>query len=372
MSNHPLTRPLQLCSGVVLLLAVFLAMVIGLDRGQLPPQVMAKAVPAALCLLAGVAACAIILALSGLLEPRAEDPAVRKVLGEIRDQLSRLPLSLPVSGTLSIPINGQAITPSPVDAARIVQVLDEIRDISLMNESQRQHRLESLMSLRRQSAAAAIDLMIQESRWTDANATLQQALTVFGQGAELDAIGTKLAESAAAAERNALADLQRNVTDLLAREYWEQAVAHADAVQTQFPDSDTIRQFAQKLRADRATYIELTANQLYDQIKQGIEQRSWRQAMKMAQRLLAKCPGHPRAKTVEAQIAILGENADIEQRNAMEIRIREFAKANRFGEAIEVAEELVNAYPLSKQAQIANQLITRLRERLAEEPAQTV
>jgi hypothetical protein len=48
----------------------------------------------------------------------------------------------------------------------------------------------------------------------------------------------------------------------------------------------------------------------------------------------------------------------------VEARIQDLVRAKRFGEAIEMAEELRKTWPESAQAKIAEQLIVRLRERL--------
>jgi outer membrane protein assembly factor BamD (BamD/ComL family) len=48
----------------------------------------------------------------------------------------------------------------------------------------------------------------------------------------------------------------------------------------------------------------------------------------------------------------------------MEANINELVRKNKPQEAIAVAEELIKTYPLSPQAQIATQLVAKLKERL--------
>lgn len=362
-SNHPLARPLQICGALLFVLTILLAMVLVLYHGQWP-DFTTKWLPAIYCVLGGLAGSAIIIGLASALESRdTSDPAVRRLLGEIRDQLSQLPASLAQQPAAADQDNS-APQVAPTDMAQVVQLLDEIRDVTLMNPIQRQQRLDVIMTMRRQSATTVIDELIRQTKWAEARATLQQALVMYGPGPELDAIGTMLASVAGEAEQKALADLRLKTRDLIATDNWEQALAESQAVRTRFPESPAITQFDQKLQADRTNYIETTANGLYEEIKLDIEQRSWRRALGAAQRLLAKCPGHPRAKTIESQIPIIRENADTEQRNAMEIRIHEFVKSNRIRDAITLAEDLVKGYPQSPQAQVASQLIIKLRERL--------
>lgn len=368
MSDHPLSRPLQVCAAVVLILTILCALVFALGADRVPPAIMTRGIPVALCVAGGFGLCGVLLALMGMLDKNAYDPQARKLLTDIRDQLSRLnstPMSTP-------PADGAPASPmmQSADASRIVQLLDEIRDISLLDEQQKKARLERLLAIRRQTAAATVDAMVQQQRWAEARAALQQAQMLFGDGPELQAMSNRLLQAIAAAESTAFAEMQKKVSEHQAADNWDQAVAESQSFVTQFPDSAPGIEFHTNLVAARAQWVESTANRLYEEVRQAIEQRAWRRALGTAQRLMTKCPGHERAKKVEFQMQIIRENADTEQRNAMEARIHELVKAQRLKDAIDVAEDLIRAYPLSPQAQIASQLILKLQEHLEQAEAQ--
>ena len=374
MSDHPLSRPIQTCAAVVLILTVLAGLVMALGPGRVPEHMLQNGVPVALCVAGGVGLCGILLALMGILDREVSDPQTRKLLAEIRDHLSRANTSVPLvtSETPSPGVRPASPMDPSADAARIVHLLEEIRDVSLLDEQQKKARLQQLMTMRRQAAAATIDTLIQEQRWPEAKTTLQQAQISFGDGPELASANNRLLQAVTAAETTAFAELQSKVTELQAVQDWDQVVAESQSFTDRFPDSAPGLEFHASLLTARNQWLDVTGNKLYEDVKQSIEQRTWRRALQTAQQLMSKCPGHHRAKQLEFQMQIIRENADTEQRNAMEARIHELIKAQRLKEAVTLAEDLIKAYPLSPQAQIASQLAMSLRDRIDQGEGQTL
>ncbi len=366
MSEHPLSRLLQSCAGIVLVITILATLAIALDHGQLPESIRARAIPAALCLAAGAGLSALILGVMAMLERSSNDASTKRLLGEIRDQFARPPMPLDSSSS------GASLSPTPIagtESAKIIQLLDEIRDISLMTPEQRSERYERLLHTRRQSAAATVDAMIAQGNWTEARVSLRQTVALFGQSPELQAVTDRLNAATIAAEQAAFADLQQNVRELQATDNWDQAIAESESFVRSFPDSAPGLEFHTSLIQARDNHIDMLANGLYDEIRAAVEQRSWRRALGAAQRLLEKCPNHLRAQQAMTQMQLIRDNADTEQRNAMEARIHELVKTGRIRDAIAVIEELIRTYPLSPQAQIASQLALKLHEKLEADQA---
>lgn len=365
MAQQALVQPLKLCAGIVLLLAVFAAVVTGLNRGQFPSQVIDHALPAALYVMYGVSAAGIILGLAHLLAKPSTDKTVETLLGQIRDRLGQQSMPLPlVDPRPTAPPAGLAAG-STGELTRVIELLEELRDTTLMTPNQRRLRLNQLLTTRRRDAAATADALTQQGRLADARLTLVQAIASLGEDAELQAAAQRLTASYAAAEEKALADLTKRVAELVAAEKWDLAVADGEAVIKQYPASARLHDFHAKLLQDREAYTAAVAERLYAEISQASEQRNWRKALATAQELTFRCPSHLRAKQVETKMGLIRENAEIEHRNAMEAQIQELVRTNKPQEAIAVAQELIKTYPLSPQAQIATQLIAKLKELLA-------
>lgn len=367
MSDHPLSRPIQFCAGIVLVIGVLSSVAIALNRGQLPERITEKVIPAALILAAAAALCGVLLALSGLLEQDKSDPSTKRLLTDIRDQLARS--ALPVANVVQ---DAPAAATSAIDTAPLARLLEEIRDIALLDAPQRRERLERLMGARRQAAATTIEALIKEGKWSEAAAALDQATSLFGDAPSLGALRTRLAETLSAAEQTEFVQLQKTVLAQQAAGKWDEAIAATDQFIRRFPHSRSGMELHTQLVQTRDANTEATANALFDEIRTDIEQRSWRRALGAAQRLLAKCPNHPKAQRIRGQLDAIRENADTEQRNAVEAHIHELVKAGRLKEAAELGDELIRSYPLSPQAEVISRLVLKIRERLDQQTPESV
>jgi hypothetical protein len=88
-----------------------------------------------------------------------------------------------------------------------------------------------------------------------------------------------------------------------------------------------------------------------------------------AEHLLEKFPTHRLADRIQMQLSTLQENAEIQERQELEVRIQELIHDHQFDEAIELAEDVVRRFPLSPQAESLEKLLPRIRE-LAREGVQ--
>jgi hypothetical protein len=87
----------------------------------------------------------------------------------------------------------------------------------------------------------------------------------------------------------------------------------------------------------------------------------WR-ALAGAQKLMDQSPGHRRAAAIREQFATIAENAEIEQRQEMERHIQELLRAKQFSEAIDLAEQLLDRFPTSPQAESLQELLPKMRQ----------
>jgi hypothetical protein len=81
-----------------------------------------------------------------------------------------------------------------------------------------------------------------------------------------------------------------------------------------------------------------------------------------AQRLVDRFPDHPKTARIKEQLATLQQNAEIEERQELEVRIQELIRGHKFHDAIELSEELLNRFPQSPQAEAIEKLLPRIRE----------
>ena len=73
-------------------------------------------------------------------------------------------------------------------------------------------------------------------------------------------------------------------------------------------------------------------------------------------------PGHRRAANIREQLATIAENAEIEERQELERSIQDLVRAKQFAEAIDLAEQLLDRFPASPQAESLQKLLPKMRE----------
>jgi len=114
--------------------------------------------------------------------------------------------------------------------------------------------------------------------------------------------------------------------------------------------------------AEKENYTENTANRLYEEIRLDIDRRLWRRAMTNAVKLLECAPGHKKSVAIRSQLKTIRENAEIEERQEQERRIQELIRGRQFFEAIDLAQDLLQRFPNSPQAETLKTLMPKLRE----------
>lgn len=377
-NRHPFARVLFAVAAICLVLALFIGLMLAVDGGQFSESLRKQYLPAASILLAGLGFSGIILGLGCLLERQPAMPSrLQTQLQAIQDTLQAVGRTIgeiqAPAARVNIPI-ATVVSPSPVpaiDAAsldRLASLLEEIRDTSLMNESQRQERLKQLLAAWRDGEIARADELAAAARWREADAVLVAAQVRVGpEDAFLQQAQKRFSAARTAAENAAFDRVRQMTMDHLALSAWDRALETVRNFTVQYPDSAKGKEFAERIVQQREEYMERTASELFDEVRSNTEQRSWRRAYDAAKRLLEKCPEHSRANTVKGQLNILKDNAETEQRNAMESRIKEMIRSKRYPEALELAEELKSAYPDSPQASLAQQLIEKLQRHLQNE-----
>jgi len=382
MSKQPFAMVLYALAALCLLVPLFAGLLLALNNGQIPTEVFLRYLPAAACVWAGLLAFGMLVGVGSLMDREPSMPrklqtmlteihttlqAVGRTVSEAQPAASEAPgapAAAPLATTTSTPV--AAFDPAVLH--KLESLLAEIRDAGLMNESQKQKRLLQVTTSRRRVAMAKVEEMIATSRWHEAEALLANAEQEFVEDAVVQAMRRRYEESKETAERQALGRAKQAIQDQIALSSWDRASEIATAFAQQHPGAaaDELVQRVAQLRRD---YTDSIGSELYDEVRANVEQRSWRRAYDAAKRLLAKCPDHPKAPQIKNQLAILKDNAETEQRNALEARIQDMIRAKRYNEAIELAQELQNTYPNSHQAEIAGQLIARLQQHLATQEA---
>lgn len=240
--------------------------------------------------------------------------------------------------------------------------LEEIRELAMLTERERQWRLDEARRDRLTGRVSALLRLIDQCQWAQADALFADLLRQYPNDPDVQGAGRQLEDARRRLQDQAVdAETARIELDISAGA-WEEALERAMRLSADYPGSERASAILGRVRRDHGAWQAVAAQSLFDSLRQDLEQRFWRRALETAHRLLEKFPNHPHAELVRRQIKLIQDNAEIEQRQEQEIRIRELIRNRQFVEAIQLAEDLLQRFPNSPQAEQIELLLPRIKE----------
>jgi tetratricopeptide (TPR) repeat protein len=255
--------------------------------------------------------------------------------------------------------------PSSDDVAqalhRIIGLFEEIRQLTLLDEKGRAARLEEQRQNHKAATLAEAITLLQARHWAKADAVLQTLEAQLPGDGDVTRARQELADRRTATEGDAISRASAAVEDLMAIGNWDQAVAAARELVHNFPDNPQAVAVEARVIRERELFEENTAHRLFEEVRQATERRQWQRALVAARQLLERFPGHRRAEKVRGQLETIQSNADIEQRQEAEAKIQDLIRSKRFVEAVAMAEQIVEKYPHSPQADSLEEMLPQMR-----------
>jgi hypothetical protein len=257
-----------------------------------------------------------------------------------------------------------------VDAAmlaRIMAELEELREIALMTDEQRQLHLNQHLEAKRRLALDKVFLCFRTGQWAVADEILTQLEVQYPHETPVKQARSEFFRLRTLAEPDALCQTEQRVRDLVHVNAWDRAIALAGEFVNNFPSNEDGLLLLSEVRRENDAARDTEYQRRYDQVQSNINRRLWRAALADAESLLDEFSDHPRAGRLRNQLRTLRENAEIEERQEQEMRLQILLEQRRFADAVHEAEELVRRFPGSPQAEALVERLPQLRELAAEE-----
>ena len=258
-----------------------------------------------------------------------------------------------------------AVDPYLPQFERMVQLLDEIRELTVLDEAGRAARGQAAKDRRKAGRLDEADLLAHRHEWAQADALLTLLESLHPGDAEVLARRTEVDDARSAHREAEWAQLVRHAEDLMALSRYDEAAAAVAAFRASYPNHDDAAGLAAQVAGDRDAHVEAGVNALFHEIKTAVDGRQWRMALDGCQRFLHRFADHPRADRIRQQLRPIQKNAEVEERHEQEERIKDMARAGRFAEAADLCQDLLDRFPDAPQAPSLRNLLPRLRERSA-------
>jgi hypothetical protein len=296
------------------------------------------------------------------------EAAVQRLSDQHREAASSGPAHLGEMGVADT-MDGTALS-SPEQMHQVMTLLTEIRELALMSESQRQQKLADAQQHRRNYLVAEAQRLVELRDWSGAETAMQNLSAEFPD-TDLSDLMLRMDAGKKSVEQGAMERLHERVEDLMAVWAWDQAYAEVARFVENYPDHQEGRELLNRVMTERENYTESTANRLFEEIRTDIDRRMWRRAMTNAVKLLECAPGHRKSVAIRGQLKTIRENAEIEERQEQERRIQDLIRGKQFFEAIDLAEDLLQRFPNSPQAESLQKLLPKMRDLAIGDVAET-
>ncbi len=251
------------------------------------------------------------------------------------------------------------------------ELLREIRELSLLGDTDRKARLAHHLDQRKRLMSRQIMELVNQHEFARAEKILIDLESQFPGDAH--AVGCR--RDLEAARRESETKIVRlgieRVEHLVAIGSWDQALTAINQLVENFPDNTEASQLLSRVAKEHDVFVDTNAQSLYADLRRHTEQHQWRPALDVVQKLLSKYPMHPRAQQMRQQFRTIQENADIQERQEAEVQIQELIRAAKFRDAIDIAEDIIRRFPGSPQADAIEAMLPRLQD-LAGEPQEPV
>lgn len=256
--------------------------------------------------------------------------------------------------------------------ARLVKLVEDVRDFAMMTEDQKQAVLWQELQRRKQETLGEIHRHMTDLRWADADRLLKTLEGQFPGETEIKHTRWEFNQGQQNAEEDAFLSVRQRVEDFIAVSSWDQAMGAIQDFVANYPRNVAGRQLLERITREREVAVEGIVTRLHEEIVSEVERRHWRRGLAAARRLVERFPEHPRTKKIMGQIAVIQDNAQIEERQEQELRIQELIRGQRFTEAVELSEDLIDRYPVSPQAESLRLLLPKLRELVAQQMEESI
>ena len=340
-----------------------------------PANLLDYAARALAYLMLGVGVGSTLVALAGILKTRVDPTSTfLAALQQLQTQVDQLNLRV---GTLAANIENDrgdsnkqsAIQPDAI--RRMEELLREIRELSLLGDTDRKARLAHHLDQRKRLMSRQIMELVNQHEFARAEKILIDLESQFPGDAH--AVGCR--RDLEAARRESETKIVRlgieRVEHLVAIGSWDQALTAINQLVENFPDNREASQLLSRVAKEHDVFVDTNAQTLYADLRRHTEQHQWRPALDVVQKLLSKYPMHPRAQQMRQQFRTIQENADIQERQEAEVQIQELIRAAKFRDAIDIAEDIIRRFPGSPQADAIEAMLPRLQD-LAGEPQEPV
>jgi hypothetical protein len=261
------------------------------------------------------------------------------------------------ASTLSKFADREASIPPEADGegdARVLSLLSEIRDLTLMPSEERKSVSDRIRAHRERRAAEMVVDAINVRQIGKARLLLREATAAYGTTPTFERLAEKIQEADVRNESLDYARTRRLVEEAIGEGNWALAEEYARAAHNDHADSARCRKLWDDARRAR----------LHAHVQESANHHHWNEALAAAEEFLERFPESIEAEALREQVGTLRANAEIQQRKHYEDRFKELISGRQYDEALRIARHVIEHFPGSPQAEALREQVPVLQKRL--------
>ena len=256
------------------------------------------------------------------------------------------------------------------DRALLQRIADELaglREDMSLSPPQRAARAENRRQEQLTQSLREIESAIGAGQFVLAQERLAHLSRAMPEAPDAAGLRVRLAEARATTEAQRVAKTHATVDELMSMAAFDKAIAEAEDLARQLPDSVQAAELVERTRREADTFARQQRQKLYLQVTRATEMHHWRAALEAARQLARLYAASAEADEVVAQMELLTENARIEEVRDRRDRINDMIQRRRYRLAVELAEDVIAHYPDTQAAKELTEQMDRLRELAAKD-----
>lgn len=244
----------------------------------------------------------------------------------------------------------------------LAQTLEDLRELYLMDPSQRTAYRNDLAQRRRQLLLDQLQAAMKTAQLDRAQDLMAMLQAQYAGDAEVESASASLRDTLAESQSMHFQAVSDQAEDFMSMGQFDQAAAVVQRHIDQHPSHAAGLALMERVRQEQSQHDDQVVDRLFLEVRHHTERRHWRKAVDSAQKLVDQFPDHRRTAKIREQLRVLKDNAQIEERKEIETRIQSLIHAQRYQEAIDLADQVIARFPGSPQAQSLITLLPKLRQ----------
>ncbi len=260
--------------------------------------------------------------------------------------------------------------PGTPHADRFEAILAQLRELNanlMLSDAQRRKKAQDLTERRASQLKEQFEEAISTGDFTKAEDILDGLTGVEPDSPDIQALRERIEQTRAESEVRNAAEAARQVENLMAASDFAGARTVAENFLTAHPDSTQASDMLSRITREAEAFATEQREQMYRQIEKAAASRRWHSALEAAKKLLDAWPDSTEAGAVRVQLSTITDNARIEEVRILRDQIRDLITRRRFGEAVDVARDVIQRYPETAAATELREQMSRLEERAKSE-----